>query len=142
MVDYGSLPRPTPADLPSLSQIPKDAIGFPAVYEPAEDTYLLVDTLHAEENYLKSRFKNVGALALEIGCGTGAALCALSKILGAKAAYFATDVNPIAAATCAKNLELNGARVFDVVGTDLVQANTQKVATQMHLQRKDYHTFC
>jgi len=131
-IDYDNLPAPEARDLPPLCAIPKDEFGFPAVYEPAEDTYLLADTLHSEATFLKTRFLGCAPFVVEVGCGTGAALCTLTSILGKTSAmYLGTDVNPLAARTCRRNLQENRAAALDVVRTDLVAALSPRLDGQL-----------
>ncbi|MCL5437652.1 MAG: methyltransferase [Candidatus Thermoplasmatota archaeon] len=62
------------------------------VYEPAEDTRLLMESVEP------------GKSLLEIGCGSGA-VSILSSALGSK--VLATDINPEAVALTRRNAELN-----------------------------------
>ncbi len=71
------------------------------MYEPAEDTFLLLDALMADAPWLQSAFAGGPApLCLEVGVGSGAVtVCAakvLRKVAGA-ALCIATDVNESAA---------------------------------------------
>jgi release factor glutamine methyltransferase len=80
-------------------------LSFARIYEPAEDTYLLLDTLSSarETAFLRARFspprrRTPPPLLLEVGAGSGAVLAFLAAhsraILGrADAAALATDVN-------------------------------------------------
>ncbi len=54
---------------PSLSHLSKD--HYRRVYEPAEDTFLLIDALESDLQEIKSRNPT---LALEIGYSSGALL--------------------------------------------------------------------
>ncbi|KAF5336873.1 hypothetical protein D9611_003084 [Ephemerocybe angulata] len=77
---------PTP-DLSHLST--KD---YDLVYEPAEDTFLLLDGLEADLDALKAAEPRI---CLEIGSGSGCVSAFLSKILGpSSAVYICTDINP------------------------------------------------
>ncbi|KAF6766096.1 methylase [Ephemerocybe angulata] len=77
---------PTP-DLSHLST--KD---YDLVYEPAEDTFLLLDGLEADLDALKAAEPRI---CLEIGSGSGCISAFLSKILGpSSAVYICTDINP------------------------------------------------
>ncbi|GAW08140.1 S-adenosyl-L-methionine-dependent methyltransferase [Lentinula edodes] len=75
---------PTP-DLSHLS-----AQDYEHVYEPAEDTFLLLDALEADAEELRS-LKAV--VFLEVGSGSGCVSAFAGKILGPSALYLATDIN-------------------------------------------------
>lgn len=64
---------------------------FPSVYEPSEDTFLLIDTLQAELPFISAL--NPIFIA-EIGSGSGVNITALAMALGDKCVYYATDINP------------------------------------------------
>ncbi|KAH9853044.1 putative methylase [Lenzites betulinus] len=62
------------------------------IYEPAEDTFILLDALEADADALRSLKPSV---CLEIGSGSGCVSSFASAILGASASlYLATDINP------------------------------------------------
>ncbi|RKP14314.1 N6-adenine-specific DNA methyltransferase 1 [Piptocephalis cylindrospora] len=88
-----------------------------AVYEPAEDTFLLLDALEGDASLLTSLLPRV---CLEIGSGSGCALTFLSTLLGPKnAVYMATDIN----ALCTHATLETGKRALtqiDPIRTDLV----------------------
>ena len=78
------------------------------VYEPAEDTFLLMDALIKDKIFL-GILKPV--YCVEVGCGTGSVSTVLQKLLnsiGSPTPYFLlTDINPQAAKvaypTCLQN---------------------------------------
>jgi release factor glutamine methyltransferase len=80
----------------------------PDVYEPAEDTQLLLDVLARDEPAL------AGARAIDVGTGTGAVARALAA---AGARVVAVDINPHAAALARRN-----APGADVLRGDLMRA--------------------
>lgn len=102
--------------LPDLSHL--RAADFDAVYEPADDTFLLVDALSADAVELRRRRP---ALCVEVGSGSGAVLAHLGSLVGSSAALLATDVNPAAAAAARATGAQNGRRV-DAVLADLLSA--------------------
>ncbi|TKY87393.1 hypothetical protein EX895_004070 [Sporisorium graminicola] len=75
---------------PSLTHLTKQ--DFRKVYEPAEDTFILLDALELEADSLASLSS---PLCVEIGSGSGMVTSFLSQILGpTSAAYLAIDLNP------------------------------------------------
>ncbi|PFH50761.1 hypothetical protein AMATHDRAFT_144219 [Amanita thiersii Skay4041] len=89
---------PTP-DLSHLT--PKD---YETVYEPAEDTFLLLDALEADADDLKDLNPKI---CLEVGSGSGCVTAFLGQILGPAVLYLCTDINAHACrctrATCTHN---------------------------------------
>ncbi|ORX59734.1 S-adenosyl-L-methionine-dependent methyltransferase [Hesseltinella vesiculosa] len=102
---------PTP-DLSHLTH--KD---FDHIYEPAEDTFLLLDALEQDANDLKTMKPSV---CLEIGSGSGCVTSFLAKIVGNQAVYLTTDINIRAChATCHTALA-NQAHNVETIQTSLV----------------------
>ena len=110
-------PTATPTPLPDLSHL--GAAEFERVYEPSDDTYLLVDALAADAERLRSLSAGV---CIEIGCGSGAVVTHLAKLLPASSALvLAGDVNPNAIAATAATAQRNGMAV-QPVQMDLLSA--------------------
>lgn len=72
----------------------EERIDYNKVYEPAEDTYLLLDALELER---ESITKSKPRVCLEVGCGSGLVTLFSSHIIGPHAFFIATDRNPDAA---------------------------------------------
>ncbi|OMJ14059.1 HemK methyltransferase family member 2 [Smittium culicis] len=72
---------------------------FRSVYEPSEDTFLLLDALEADQTLLVQLNP---LCVLEIGAGSGIVLSFIDAVLGnpKSTAYFGTDLNP----ACLKSL--------------------------------------
>ncbi|KAF7306592.1 Hemk methyltransferase family member 2-like [Mycena indigotica] len=75
---------------PDLSHL--KASDYETVYEPAEDTFILLDALESDSDTLKQLRPR---LCLEIGSGSGCVSTFLGSILGSSEALFlCTDINP------------------------------------------------
>ncbi len=79
------------------------------VYEPSDDTYLLLDSLEKVDS-------RAGSRVLEVGCGTGIISIALS---GRAASVVACDINTHAVDVCKRNAARNKVKNVEVVGSDL-----------------------
>ncbi|OQO12459.1 hypothetical protein B0A48_03101 [Cryoendolithus antarcticus] len=89
--------------------------SFDNIYEPAEDSYLLLDTLSskAESTFLTQRFHPTGPspLILEVGVGSGVVLAfaaANAKVIfgHSDVAVLGVDVNPFAAKTAVQTIAI------------------------------------
>ncbi|XP_044133180.1 methyltransferase N6AMT1 [Bufo gargarizans] len=89
--------------------------AFADVYDPAEDTFLLIDALEKEAELLKSGVE----ICLEIGCGSGVVSAFVASLIGPKAWYLCTDINPTAA-FCTMETALANTVLIDPVVTDMV----------------------
>lgn len=114
-----------------------------SVYEPSEDTFLLLDAISQDlparcDGHLTMSHDDRGHdcnqggpyMVMEVGCGTGLPIVHLtlqlqhhlrsSGLPHSSTVSFATDINPAAAATAQKTASLNGVALH-VVQTDLVR---------------------
>lgn len=78
------------------------------VYEPAEDTFLMLDALEEELNYLTNL---TPATVLEIGPGSGVLIAAVSSFFKSQAFCWAIDINPDACIVAKDTAVLNNTRV-------------------------------
>ncbi|XP_062982792.1 methyltransferase N6AMT1 isoform X1 [Elgaria multicarinata webbii] len=89
---------------------------FGEVYEPSEDTFLLLDALEGDAEELRSAGIDI---CLEVGSGSGVVSTFLASIVGPEALYMCTDINPVASLCTAETAIRNNVDVQPIV-TDLV----------------------
>ncbi|VDM60354.1 unnamed protein product [Angiostrongylus costaricensis] len=86
-----------------------------SVYEPAEDTFLLLDAIENDIQWLRDLHPQI---VLEIGCGSGVVSAFLNRALGGNATSLATDCNPHALECTVQTGKLNDVEI-EVIRTDL-----------------------
>jgi release factor glutamine methyltransferase len=79
--------------------------SFISVYEPAEDTFLMLDSLNLENNYIGNKMNKDIVYSTEIGCGSGlVSCCFVDNFKDVKALkHICIDINP-EAVNLTKNL--------------------------------------
>ena len=107
--------KPPPVALPNLSHL--GSADFDRVYEPSDDTFLLIDALSADAADLRQRRP---ALCVEVGSGSGCVITHLGSLLP-DAALLAGDVNRWAATATRATAVANGL-CADTVQMDLLTA--------------------
>ncbi|CAH2277779.1 hemK methyltransferase family member 2 [Pelobates cultripes] len=101
---------------------------FINVYDPAEDSFLLIDALEKDVEELKSR---VG-ICLEVGCGSGVVSAFIASLLGPNTWYLCTDINPLAALCTLETSQANKVHIEPIV-TDLVSGLLPRLQGQVDL---------
>ncbi|KAI1899699.1 hypothetical protein AGOR_G00064460 [Albula goreensis] len=89
---------------------------FAEVYEPAEDSFLLMDALEQDADRLQ---KMKPCVCVEVGSGSGVVSAFLASIIGPGALYLCTDINPAAARCTLETSHRNNLSLQPVI-TDLV----------------------
>ncbi|KAJ3354928.1 HemK methyltransferase member 2 [Entophlyctis luteolus] len=92
---------------PSLSHLSAAAGDYDRVYEPSDDSFLLLDALENDASLIASVAPSV---ALEVGSGSGVVSAFLS-FLWPHVHIMATDINPFAAAATKKTGHQNSVHI-------------------------------
>ncbi|NXJ84308.1 HEMK2 methyltransferase, partial [Trogon melanurus] len=103
---------------------------FRDVYEPAEDTFLLLDALEQDAALLREARIEI---CLEIGSGSGVVSAFLAaSVIGSSALYICTDINPMAAYCTLETAVLNNVHLQPVI-TDLVKGLSPRLNGKVDL---------
>ncbi|XP_013162954.1 PREDICTED: hemK methyltransferase family member 2-like [Papilio xuthus] len=99
-------------ETPKQNHIDKN--DFDHVYEPAEDSYLLIDALEKDLQYLKSKNPT---FCLEVGSGSGIVITAFGMAFP-KTVCFSTDIN-FKACSMSKSTALQNKVMLETINMDL-----------------------
>jgi release factor glutamine methyltransferase len=109
---------------PDLSHLTSN--DYLSVYEPSEDSFLMLTALHQDSNYLNEKFNNRVPVALEIGSGSGICVNYLANLLNKQGLYYTVDVNPKACLATAQTFLNNKIHHYEVIRSDLLSCFKQK----------------
>lgn len=102
-------------ETPSYSHLTSQ--DYNHVYEPAEDSFILLDALELELPFLLDKKPSI---CLEIGPGSGIIISALAKYLNYQAqGFFAVDINKFACDATARTSKANNVNV-EIIKMDLL----------------------
>lgn len=99
-------------ETPKQNHINKN--DFDHVYEPAEDSYLLIDALERDLQYLKSKNPT---FCLEVGSGSGIVITAFGMAFP-KTVCFSTDIN-LKACSMSKSTARENNVILETINMDL-----------------------
>lgn len=97
---------------------------FEHVYEPAEDTYLMMDALEKDLPCIRLAQP---AIIVEVCSGSGIINTALARALGKTALFISTDVNEFACKASRDTFRFNEINTFQVICADLLSNLTSGV---------------
>lgn len=110
---------------PDLTHLTK--ADYVKVYEPAEDSFILLDALEEDAEALRHNAQCFATLCVEIGSGTGIVSAFVAKIIGVHAAaYIGVDLNPEANRCTVATGRQNGVHI-EAVRSSLLQGLRQRL---------------
>lgn len=104
-------------------------LDYEHVYEPAEDTFLLIDALEKDAFTIKNQRP---LLCVEIGSGSGLVITFLALLLEGKAYFMCTDINERASNASLLTGAENGIHLEPVI-TDLLESMEMRLHGQIDI---------
>lgn len=102
-------------------------VDYDKVYEPAEDSFLLLDTFELHQAQLQLRFAGRVPVVAEIGTGSGIVTTFIRENVLVNGVYLATDVNPFSCKTAVKTALDNHAGTTPAVMDSLQMSLTTAI---------------
>ena len=112
---------------PDLSHLSAD--DYEDVYEPAEDSFLMLDALEHDLQEIRDLRPT---LCLEIGTGSGILSVGLASVLNESCHFLATDVNPKACKAATRTALRNGVNL-DVVRTKVTSVAVLSLCVYIYI---------
>lgn len=110
-------------------------IDYDKVYEPSEDSFLLLDCFEQELSFIQHRFNGIIPLVTEIGAGSGIVTTFVMKNVLPDAIFLTTDVNPHACETVLQTVKAN------VTNRNMVDSTQMDLTTGIRSQEIDLLIF-
>ncbi|KAF2350298.1 Eukaryotic/archaeal PrmC-related [Trinorchestia longiramus] len=107
---------------PNMSHL--TAADFESIYEPAEDSFLMLDALESE---LPLLIAQKPGLCVEVGPGSGVIITGLATALGPQCGYMAVDINTRACVVTRDTAALNSC-VVETICSDLLEGTCDRLA--------------
>jgi release factor glutamine methyltransferase len=99
---------------------------YDKVYEPAEDSFLLLDSLEQEKEYINAHYTS--PIVVEIGTGSGIVTTFMHNSIVPQGIFLTTDLNPHACRSSIATSKKNGGALFlDSLQADLTSCIRPKL---------------
>jgi len=118
-------PLTVPSSIPTPIYKHLNSDEFEDVYEPAEDSFLLLDALESELQFLE---KVQPSICVEIGPGSGIISAAIGSVFRSKTFVISCDINPQACICTSQTLVVNNCQYSNVIRSDLLSGLQQRAA--------------
>lgn len=85
-------------------------LDYDKVYEPSEDSFLLLDCFEEEIDFLRNKYQGQTPIITEIGSGSGIVTSFIMNNILQNGFFLATDINPNACISTNNTIKLNGGK--------------------------------